>query len=359
MWVERDRRKRLLERPGLESASEVRLRILRMDSSRLAALTGGSGFVGSHVAEALLGAGYRLRALARRPNEPGWLKGLDIELIPGDVRDAASLRPLVEGACLVVHAAGKTSARSLAEYRASNAVGTRHLVDATLDGAPGAHFILVSSQAAGGPSLDGTPVATAARGRPVSSYGWSKLEAEDEVRAARGLSYTILRPAAVYGPREMAIRDLFVATAHGFTPLLAGGTPRIQLAFVRDVARAVVAAGRRGGRNETFFVAHPEILDYRAIATTLAGLRNPPARILPVPAFVIRVAGVLMGLMSPLGKGPPVFNGEKAGEMLQPAWLCDVTPTQEALGAPLTTSFREGAELTWKWYREMGWLGRH
>jgi nucleoside-diphosphate-sugar epimerase len=258
----------------------------------------------------------------------------------------------------VVHAAGKTSARSFADYRACNATGTRHLVDATLASAPSAHFILISSQAAGGPSLDGAPVAPGARGRPVSSYGWSKLEGEDQLRSASGLAFTVLRPSVVYGPRETALRALFVATARGFTPVLAGGTPRIQMAYVEDVARSVTAAAERGGRGETFFVAHPEILDYRAIATTLAKLRTPPARLLPVPAAVIRAAGVLTSLVSALGKGPPVFNTEKAAEMLQPAWLCDVGPTQAALGTPLTTGLVAGARKTWDWYLEAGWLGK-
>ena len=329
-----------------------------MGAKRLAVLTGGTGFVGSHVAEALLGAGYRVRVLVRRPASLGWLSGLDLEVTTGDVRDASSLRPFVAGADLVVHAAGTTAAKSLADYRACNATGTRHLLDATLAVAPRAHVVLISSQAAAGPSPDGTPVRPDVRGRPVSSYGWSKLEGEDELRASGEISFTILRPSAVYGPRETAIRDLFVATARGFTPVLAGGAPRVQLVHVADVVRTVVAAAARGGRRETFFVAHPEVLDYRSIAVNLSRLRTPPARLVPVPAAVIRVAGVATSLLSSLSKGPPVFNMEKASEMLQPAWLCDVSATQEALGAPLRTSFAEGSRATWEWYREAGWLGR-
>ena len=328
-----------------------------MSASKLAVLTGGTGFVGSHLAEALLGAGYRVRALVRRPASIGWLSGLDLEVVPGDVRDVSSLGPFVAGADLVVHAAGKTAARSLAEYRGCNAAGTRHLLDATLAAAPGAHFVLISSQAAAGPSRDGLPVLPGARGRPVSSYGWSKLEGEDELRACAGLAFTILRPSAVYGPRETAIRDLFVSTARGFTPVLAGGTPRVQLVHVGDVARAVLGAAARGGRRETFFVAHPEVLDYRSIALVLSRLRTPPARLVPIPAAVIRAAGLAASLASRLSKGPPVFNSEKAAELLQPAWLCDVSATQEGLGAPLSTPFADGARETWDWYRAAGWIG--
>src|SRR5471030_1069310 len=93
----------------------------------LVSLTGGTGFVGSHVADALLAAGYRVRALARRPDDPGWLKGTAAEIVPGDMRRAETLEALVAGAAAVVHVAGKTSARNEADYMAANAGGTANV----------------------------------------------------------------------------------------------------------------------------------------------------------------------------------------------------------------------------------------
>lgn len=327
-----------------------------MPARPLAALTGGTGFVGSHVAEALLASGYRVRALVRRPDDPGWLKGLDVEIVKGDVRDASSLDALVEGAAAVVHAAGKTSARNEAEYLAANAGGTANVAAATRRRAGGAHVVLVSSLAAAGPSRGETPVKATDPGRPISSYGRSKLAGEEEIRRSSGFSYTILRPCAVYGPRETAIRDLFVAASKGVVPVLAGGTPRIQLVYALDVAAAVVGALRRGGRGETFFVAHPEILTYGTIAETLAGLPPRKPFLVPVPGAIIRLAGLLVGAASSFRKGPPVFSAEKAGEMLEPAWLCDVSDAQAALGGPLKTDFRSGARRTWDWYVTNGWI---
>jgi len=327
-----------------------------LETRRLVALTGGTGFVGSHVAEALLASGCRVRALVRRPDVPGWLKGLDVEIVPGDVRDASSLDALVEGAEAVVHAAGKTSARNEAEYLAANAGGTANVAAATARRADGAHLVLVSSLSAAGPSRDGMPVKATDPGRPVSSYGRSKLAGEDEIRRAVGISYTILRPCPVYGPRETVIRDLFIAASKGVVPVLAGGAPRVQLVFALDLAAAVVGALRRGGRNETFFVAHPETLSYREIAEVLAALPAKRPLLVPVPAGVIKLAGVLAGAVSRLGSRPPVFNSEKADEMLQPAWLCDMSDAQAALGGPLTTDFRSGARRTWDWYVTNGWI---
>jgi len=327
-----------------------------VDARPLAALTGGTGFVGSHVAEALLSAGWRVRGLVRHPENAGWLKGLPVEVVKGDVRDDGSLDPLVNGAEAVVHAAGKTSARSEKEYLESNAGGTARLVAATLRRAPGAHFVLVSSQAAAGPSRDGVPLRASDPVRPISAYGRSKLEGEREVRRAARLSYTVLRPCSVYGPRETAIRGLFVAASKGVVPVLAGGKPKVQLVYASDLAAAVLGVLRRGGWKETFFVAHPEILDFRRIAETLATLPAKRPLLVPVPAAALRVAGFVAGAVSRFGSAPPVFNAEKAEEMLQPEWLCDVSDAQAGLGQPFRTDFATGARKTWDWYVAEGWI---
>jgi hypothetical protein len=92
------------------------------------------------------------------------------------------------------------------------------------------------------------------------------------------------------------------------------------------------------------------------IAETLSGLPSRRPFRLPVPAAAIRVAGHIVGAVSAFGKGPPVFNAEKAEEMLQSAWLCDASGAQIALGQPFRTDFQSGARLTWDWYVERGWI---
>ncbi len=326
-----------------------------MRAGDLVSLTGGTGFVGSHVADALLAAGFRVRALVRRPDDVAWLKGTGVDVVKGDVRDPATLHGLVEGAAAVVHVAGKTSARNEAEYMAANAAGTVNVSAAAKAHAPGAHVVLISSQAAGGPSLDGKPVSSSAAPRPVSSYGRSKLASEEALRRS-GVPFTILRPCAVYGPRETAIRDLFVAASRGVVPVLAGGRPRIHMVYGPDVAASVRGALERAPRGETFYVAHPEVLDYGVIAEILAGLPTRRPFRLPLPASLIRASGHIVGALSAFGKGAPAFNPEKAEEMLQSAWLCDVAEAQVALGQPFRTDFQTGARLTWDWYVAHGWL---
>src|SRR6476661_3170722 len=152
-------------------------------SSGVAFLTGGTGFVGGHVARALCSEGWRVRALARRPEGlggPRW-EGLPLEIVAGGLSEESlpALSEALRGCRAIVHVAGLVKARSIEDYREVNVRGTRRLLAAGREAAPGALFVLVSSQAASGPARDGRPVREDDPARPVSWYGRSKREAEE------------------------------------------------------------------------------------------------------------------------------------------------------------------------------------
>ncbi len=117
-------------------------------------VTGATGFLGSHVAEELARQGHDLRLLVRRTSKLGFLDGVVFERVIGDVRDAGSLAPAVDGVETIVHVAGLTAARGEAEFQAVNTEGTAALV-AAASVAGVRRFVYVSSLAAQGPSDDG------------------------------------------------------------------------------------------------------------------------------------------------------------------------------------------------------------
>jgi len=217
-------------------------------------LTGGSGFLGSFVAERLATEGHVVRALVRPRSERKVLDRLPrVELAPGAIEDRASLGAAVDGVDAVVHVAGIVKARRPAEFFEVNTQGTRNLLEAAMR-RPVPRFVYVSSLAAVGPSADGTPVPDDVEPRPVTHYGRSKLEAERAVLAAKDrLHVTVVRPPLIYGPRDRETLAFFTSVRNGVLPMTGDGTNTLSVVYVEDCAAAVVrvlhAQGVPSGRS--------------------------------------------------------------------------------------------------------------
>src|SRR5256885_15605303 len=172
-------------------------------------VTGGTGFIGWHLLEALSGQKVQLRALVRCTSDVTHLAELDVERIEGGLDNRAALAHAVHGVDTVFHLAAATRARSEREYYQVNAEGTRSLVEAILAARPRPRrLVYLSSLAAAGPARGGHPVGPSDAPRPITAYGRSKLVGEQCCLAVgeKG-AVVILRAPAVYGPRD---RDLFL-----------------------------------------------------------------------------------------------------------------------------------------------------
>ncbi|HEY6572035.1 MAG TPA: NAD(P)-dependent oxidoreductase, partial [Candidatus Eisenbacteria bacterium] len=279
----------------------------------LAVVTGASGFVGSHIADELLRRGARVRCILRRSSSRRWLEGKPLEIVVAPLEDAAALAEAVSGAAWIVHAAGLTSARSAAEFHEANVAGTERMLRAALTVGPGLRrFLLISSQAAAGPSLDGMPVSEAHPPRPVSAYGDSKLRSEELVLQMRSrLPVCSIRPPAVYGPRDEATLKLFVAVKRHLQPVLHRGG-KFSLVHVEDLARACgLALEDDRAAGEIFFVAEPDATDYdqmgkvakRALGTWAVRF-EPPSWLLSAGAL----AGEAIGALT---NRPPFLSRQK------------------------------------------------
>ncbi|MDT0632304.1 NAD-dependent epimerase/dehydratase family protein [Rubrivirga sp. S365] len=338
--------------------------------SRLAFVTGGTGFVGSWVVEELLGRGYAVRALVR--SDPKWLAEYDVETIRGDLGDADALRAGVAGADLVVHVAGLTRARDQAMLDRANVDGTLALLDAVRErggvaaeaphAARAGRVLVTSSLEAMGPNAvrpDGTPVpATEADSpRPISMYGRSKARMEAAVRERYGdLDVTVVRPPAVYGPRETDIYEMIKGSSRGLFPVVGrGDVPRLSLVHVRDLARgmvdlveAPVAAG------ETYFVGGPAYA-WDEVRRAVEGALGRRTLRLPVPAALVGGAGALAERVGGLvGRLPPLTRDKAVAARY--AWTCSSAKAGRAVGYVPRVPLGEGLAETVAWYRRAGWL---
>jgi len=322
-------------------------------------VTGGTGFVGSHLVESLLQQGSTVTCLVRDPAHLRWIKGLDVRLIKGDCSLPGSLASAVKDVSLVFHVAGLTKARRAREYYEVNQLGTRNILEACARHNPGiSKFILVSSLAAAGPSGVGTPVKDTDSPRPVSDYGKSKLLAEEEaMRYKDRFPVVILRPSAVYGPRDADMYELFRWAAKGLWVELSGGDRFINPCFVKDLASALLlAAEKKTASGSIYFVAEDRPYSWPEFREALLSSGGVKARTIKIPCW----AAYLMGLASELGSvftsRPALTNRQKVREAVQRYWTCDLTKIENELGFRAAFPLEKGLKITWEWYRKQGWI---
>ena len=324
-----------------------------------ALVTGATGFIGSHLVEALVQRGFRVRCLVRPTSHLAWVTDLPVEIIYGDCQEKDSLEPGVKDVDLVFHLAGATRAIDAKTYFAVNTLGTENLVQACLEHNTRLQkFIYLSSQAAAGPGRDGGKKKESDHCAPVSPYGRSKRRGEELALAqAHEFPLLILRPSAIYGPRDKAFFFLFQCLAKRIKPSFSGGVQHLSLCSVQDLVDALLlAASTRTPSGEIFFLSDGQ--DYR-----MEEINDIFAQAMEVTAFRLRLPPpVLFGIaavaeyFSKISGKPALISRGRAEEMIQPNWLCDITKARTILGFEPQISLPLGAKLTFDWYKKENWL---
>lgn len=304
-------------------------------------VTGGAGFIGSHIVELLVRRGARVRVLdnfvtGKRENLVPFLGA--IELVEGDVRDLGTCRKAAEGVDSVLHQAALASVpRSIEDpilADAVNVAGTLNMLLAAHD-AGAKSFVLASSSAVYG-DAPGLPQREGEEGAPLSPYAAGKLAGENYCRvfsSLHGLRTAALRYFNVFGPRQDPASQYAAVIPHFIAKMLRGEAPAIygdgeqsrDFIYVEDVAEAnVVAAAAPGLRGEALNIA-------RGAGTT-------------VNALAARINAALGTHIV------PVHEAERPGDVRHS--YADVSAAAERLGFRPAVPFEEGLEKTIRWYRE-------
>lgn len=320
-----------------------------------ALVTGATGFVGSHLAEALRRRGDEVTVLARSATKAAALGPLGVRVVPGDLHDRAAVERAVEGQDVVYHVAGIVAGRSEADFLAANRDGTRSLVEAAERAATG-RFVLVSSMAAAGPAARGRPLRGDEPPRPVTAYGRSKLAGEQVVTAS-GLAWTILRPPLVYGPRDREVLKVFRLARLGIAPLLGDGTQELSAVHAADLAEALIAAGTTlAAVRGTYFPCHPDVFTGADMAREIGRVMGRSPALIRVPAPIGRGILMVTGAAARLAGQATILTADKANEFFQPAWTGDPASLTRDTGWQAARDLRTGLEETYRWYRTAGWL---
>jgi nucleoside-diphosphate-sugar epimerase len=323
---------------------------------KLIALTGATGFLGSHIADTLLASGYRVRASIRATSSLRWLEGKPVETRLTNLTDTDDCAEFLNGTTGLIHNAGVTTARDEAGYHHGNTETTHALIEAarrswTTDDEA---FVLISSLAAHGPAGIETPAVETNFCRPLTGYGRSKLAAE-LLLSEPGLGFrtSILRPPPLYGPRDKEFLPLLKGALKGWT-IRPGRMSGLSLVDGRDAAEAAVTLLEHPRSTGAYFVDDGKMgYSFEEMASILSSLVNRKVRLLRVPIILMKAAGFLLG-----GKNAtsPILNADRVRDLDTAGWACDGSRLVEETGFRPRWQATEGLADTLAFYRQEGWL---
>ena len=330
-----------------------------MSKAPKALVTGSNGFAGSHLVEALLSRGYEVSCLVRKTSNLRWLKGLNLDFVYGELVDKYSLKNAVTGKDFVFHLGGLTKAKRKEDYYKANHLGTKNLVEAVNESNPEIkRLVYVSSQATVGPGKDMTPLNEESPCNPITDYGKSKLLGEQAVLSYRDkLPVTVIRPPAIYGPRDTEIFLFFKYIQNHIKPLFGFKENHLSLVYVKDLVQGIcVAAESKKAIGQIYFIANEDSSSFSDAEESIQKALDVKAMTLRIPVPLFIFAAFLSEQFAKLKDEAASFNPQKAREISARFWICDVSKAKEELGFSTKYSLEQGAIETVKWYKENGWL---
>jgi len=329
---------------------------VKITSDDLILVTGATGLVGSHVAEQAAQRGCRVRALVRPTADISFLRGLNIELIHGDLDQAESLGTACEGASIVIHCAAKVGDWGRTEeYRRVNVTGTQALMDAALAASSLKRWIQISSLGVyEGKDHYGTDEATAPSTTGIDGYTLTKVESEllvcDYIRNFK-LPAVILRPGFIYGPRDRTVLPKLTARLRsGKFAYLGSPDKLMNNTYVGNLCEAIwLAVERDDAVGEVFNIRDPRAVTKREFIETVcdaAGIAKPSKIVpLPVAKFLAKAMETTWRLLGK--KQAPLLNGARI-KFLGLNLDYSIDKAIRKLGYAGSTDFRDAMPLSVK-----------
>lgn len=326
-------------------------------------VTGGTGFIGSHLLARLAAGDEPVRALVRSASAvdrlrqpPAGKQGAPIEVVRGDLVSGDGIAMAVSGCDTVIHLAGVTKALSSADYYRGNVRATETLARAIAATGKQVRMVHVSSLAAIGPGADATPITENQQPNPLTNYGRSKLEGEQLVRSLLP-DAVIIRPPVVYGPRDTDVFRLLKSISQGIVLQMAGGERWFSAIYATDLADGIIAASKAPeARSRDYFMAHRDAVSWSQFAAIAAGILHRKPRVVNVPVPAAYAVAFCAEVWARLTRKPGIISREKIDEAQCRYWVCDTRRAKVEIGFEAATNLNDGLTNTLAWYREDGWI---
>lgn len=323
-------------------------------------VTGGTGFTGRVLLRKLCERGLQVRAIARGSSRRDELGSLPVEWMIGDVYDRELARKAVSGMAYVFHAAASYRQAGVddAEYHRVHVESTRYLAEAAANESGFKRFVHVSTVGVHGhiehpPADENTPFA------PGDIYQRTKAEAETwlhEFARQRALPYTVIRPAAIYGPGDRRLLKVFKMAKAPVFVLLGRGRCLYHFIHVDDLTEAIIrAAWHPSAAGEAFICGDPEAMALEQVGRIIADELKRPFRLVRLPAGPFFLAAdITEAFCKPLGLSPPIYRRRVAFFTKDRSF--DTGKLRNTLGFQYQWQTEAGLRAVTRWYREHGWL---
>lgn len=325
----------------------------------IAVVTGGTGFVGSHLVDLLLLKGYEVRCIVRKTSDLKYLNGKDVKIFDCGLYDKEALEEILKDTDYLYHVAGVVRSKTKAGFFKGNVDTTKTLLEVIAKVNPGIkRVVIVSSLTACGPSLNGKPCDEETIPNPITTYGKSKL-AEEEL--AKGfmdkISITICRAPAIYGEREADIYAMFKGVKQGVMTLVGFNEKTLSLIHGRDFVQGIYkAANSEKSIGQIYFISSEEIYNWDTVSTAMEKAVGKKALRIKIPHFIIYIIGGISHFFNYFSSKPATFNLEKAKDFVQTNWTCDTSKAKRDFEYSQEISLDEGMKSTVEWYRDNNWL---
>ena len=322
-------------------------------------LTGATGFVGSFVAQRLIEQKHRVTCLVRKTSNLRWIEQLPLKYCTGSLYQPESYKDAVKTADYILHIAGVTKALTRDEYYRGNVDATQHLLDTVVNQNPNIkRFLLVSSQAAVGPSPGPEPIDENAPMNPLTDYGKSKMEAERIARSyGDQIPITIIRPPAVYGPRDRDVLNFFKNMKRGINLQVGNVDQLVSLIYAEDLAEGIIrAAMSNTSAGETYFLCEEPPYRWSHFARVSAEVMGKKYVTVRIPYFLAFGIAMILEATSRIQKKPTILNRQKMREIKQPYWAITCQKAKNHFAFQSNVALPEGIARTVNWYRKEGWL---
>ena len=327
--------------------------------SKKVLVTGASGFLGYHIINACIEKDLDVYAAIRPGSNIEHLKGINVQYLFLDYEDEESMaRQLSEiGIAFIIHAAGVTKAIRQDIYNDINATYTLNLGRAAAHlGIDFKKMVFISSLAAVGPlQYADVKITESTAPKPVTAYGRSKLLAEESLAGIK-IPTIILRPTAIYGPRDKDIFLMVKTVNKGLDPYIGKASQQLSFVHARDVADAAVQSLFLEAAFGVYNITDGNSYNRYQFSDTVKDILKKKALRFHIPMPLVKVLAFFLETTNRWMKKPAVINSEKLHELAAKNWVCDITKAKEELMFSPKFDLRKGLENSIEWYHKNNWM---